>query len=265
MLIYFAQGRRDYRRDPLRPHTRQGWEFQAVLSGRIRPTFGATRAGAPGGFSRRRLWAFAPGCEHGWDGDGRSSRIAVWHFGGVNPSLDRWVGAAGVADVSLDADDVRVLSALASQTARHYPRPTNFTGPVSDRVRAELTLMAMRAAPVRTSAGPAEDPGQHAAQTVARAMAWFAEHMTDGPGVAEVAGAVAVSEAHLRRLFRAAAQGSPQEVLAAMRADRAEHLLRTTDWKLAVVAEAVGFSGPQAFSRAYRAAKGCSPGETRRR
>ncbi|MEM1097708.1 MAG: AraC family transcriptional regulator [Planctomycetota bacterium] len=141
---------------------------------------------------------------------------------------------------------------------------TNFTGPIGEAVRAELTLIAMRDTPVQSNLGSAQDPRSEAVQTVARAMAWFDEHMSEAPAVASVADAVAMSETHLRRLFRASGQSSPQRVFATMRADRAEQLLRTTDWKLAVIAEAVGYSGPESFSRAYRFAKGFSPGDVRR-
>ncbi|MEM1445737.1 MAG: AraC family transcriptional regulator [Planctomycetota bacterium] len=141
---------------------------------------------------------------------------------------------------------------------------TNRTGPIADVVRSELTLMVMRSAPILSSATIHGGANHQAVQTVARATAWFAENMSNTPSVALVAEAMAVSETHLRRLFRAAGQSPPQRVFAAMRADRAEHLLRTTDWKLAVIADAVGFSGPQALSRAYRQIKGCSPGKARR-
>ncbi len=264
MLLYFSYGRRDYRRRPIRLHTRRGWEFQAVLAGRISPTRedGSATDGDAFAPARRRLWVFGPRCAHGWGGDRRGARVAVWHTPRVHPTLAQHVGLVGAAYVDLSDEDVKRLGALARLTTAHYPRSTSLTGPVSDAVLAQLTLLALRDRPVHRPAHPNHNT-QHARDTFARAVAWFREHLPDNPSVDDAAHALAISEPHLRRLFRQAGQASPRRVFNTIRADEAEHLLRTTDWKVAVIAAAVGYAGPQAFTRAFREIKGRTPASVR--
>ena len=73
------------------------------------------------------------------------------------------------------------------------------------------------------------------------------------------------SKEHLRRLCLRELGRSPMQQLTYMRMQRAKELLESSNDKLEVVAEAVGYDGALAFSRAFKRWVGCSPSEYRRR
>lgn len=78
------------------------------------------------------------------------------------------------------------------------------------------------------------------------------------PSADDVARAVGVSGAHLRRLFAEAGHASPREEMARLRMEAAQRCLRE-GWKLERVAQFLGFSEASAFSRAFSATCGVSP------
>lgn len=259
MLVYFKHGERRYTTAPVGPHARRGCEFQAVLRGAIAPVF----PGVPPTPHRRSLWAFAPGDMHGWTGDSRPAVIAVWHFTSTPRTLHETLQHAGPQRVNLTPADTARLTRLAHQTAEHFPRVTRLTERVGDLVLAQLRWLLARELDIDT-AEPQANRDEYANRTVERAVAWYRENLERPASVAEAADALAISEPHLRRLFKAAGRASPKQVLDAVRFEEADRLLRQTPLKLAVIADRLGFSGPEAFSRAYRAAKGVPPGVARR-
>lgn len=81
---------------------------------------------------------------------------------------------------------------------------------------------------------------------------------------ATLAEAIRVSRATLSRRFPAALGQTPGAYLTRWRMDLAALRLRDTDEPIDVMAGAVGYATPQAFSRAFRRARGIAPGEYRR-
>lgn len=80
-----------------------------------------------------------------------------------------------------------------------------------------------------------------------------------------LAAGVAVSPAHLSRLFRRAVGHGPMTHLTALRAEAAAARLLRTDDPVSLVGSAVGWGDPNYFARRFRAHFGVSPTAFRRR
>lgn len=81
---------------------------------------------------------------------------------------------------------------------------------------------------------------------------------------ADIASALAMSEATLRRRLRSE-KTSFSEVLSESRLSAALSLLQTTDWKVAAVAKAVGYSSASRFAKRFRDRFDVAPRALRRR
>ncbi|MEO1140208.1 MAG: AraC family transcriptional regulator [Pseudomonadota bacterium] len=100
-------------------------------------------------------------------------------------------------------------------------------------------------------------------------MIWKAlSTMLDSPGnpysVESLADIAGMSRAAFAKRFAEAYGAGPMELLRSLRIRKASDLLRNTDLPLKRVAETVGFSSRSAFSRAFEATSGQSPGAFRK-
>jgi len=82
--------------------------------------------------------------------------------------------------------------------------------------------------------------------------------------VDDMARRAGVSVSRLHALFAGYFGRSPQEWLVACRLQGAKHALRHTDWSIARIAHAYGFSEHSALTRAFRRDVGVTPTEWRR-
>lgn len=257
MLEYFNQGDRRYADGPVLPYPRSRWEFQAVVSGRLSPWIDAE----PHPPVSRRLWVFPPGLAHGWTNPpGQVCRIVVMHFSDVPPEMVRATAELPWLETPLTPAQARRIEQLGEMVEPYVGSGHAIAPLVFQQAVIELTVMALRDLAARWRSESALTPAQ---RKVRQAIAWYEEHLPDGPGVEEAARAVNVSAVHLRRLFLQSGRGNPHAVFMELRLNRAETLLRDTDWKLAAVAGAAGFSGPESFLRAYRQGRGTTPGKYR--
>lgn len=78
-------------------------------------------------------------------------------------------------------------------------------------------------------------------------------------GVADMAGAAALSKAHFSREFRRAFGESPHHYLLTRRLERAAALLRTTDWTVAEICLSVGLQSIGSFTSSFGRTYGLSP------
>ncbi len=258
MLRYVGSGVRRYAEAPVAANPRTAWEFQAATAGRIAPTAADGSHPPPRG---RRLWVFPPGHRHGWTGDGRGARVAVFHFDSVPEPLRGAVIARGELAVDLDPLEVTRLDALATQLGPQVAQAGPLTALIEQRALLDLCLIALGHLPLSALPRPAAAPRR----LVEAALAWYGEHLGEGPGVTEVARAVGVSVAHLRRLFHAAQRRSPLAAMREARVQRADDLIRAGDLRLEHIARLCGYADGASFSRAFTSIRGTPPSRWRPR
>jgi transcriptional regulator GlxA family with amidase domain len=128
----------------------------------------------------------------------------------------------------------------------------------------ELVLVDVLRAHLATA--PAGDRGWLAAlhdPVLAPALALLHGEPDVSWTVAEVAQRVAVSRSVLDERFRSVLGRSPIRYLTEWRIHLAADLLATTDLTVVVIARRVGYASEEAFSRAFKRARGLSPSHWR--
>ena len=86
----------------------------------------------------------------------------------------------------------------------------------------------------------------------------------DGPGVAQIAERLGVSDRHLRRIFEAQFGVSPMQYLQTRRLLTAKQLIADTALSMTQIAHASGFASIRRFNAAFVAHYGLNPSEMRR-
>jgi AraC-like DNA-binding protein len=257
MLTYLSAGQRRYGDHPIRIYARQFWEFEAVLSGAIAPTFPPGSAERPQP-AERSLWIFPPGVEHGWTGiPGAGSEIAVFHFDSINESAAALIRKRGYLRATLAPDRLERVRAAAEALGQIRTGADTLALLKSEAAALELTVMALETLDPAATA-PLLDRAELAASG---AVAWYSEHMADNPSIAQVARTVNCSESHFRRLFQRARGIPPAQAFEELRADRARELLRRGDSSVKEIAAACGYESQSCFSRAFKRITGRPPRE----
>lgn len=257
MLKYLGKGPRYYLASPIAVFPRPAWEIQAILSGDARPNL---LSGPAVELRSPRLWVFPPSIAHGWGAESaEASEVAVMHFDKVPEQLRLAVGKEPLS-VPLTAEEVREIRQLADAMWRQYEQPTWISDLKADAALLTLTFIALK----NHQGRPLNRMQDLAGQTVDRALAWFSEHLSQQPDVTDLAASVAMSESHLRRLFRRVTGSGPLEAMRRVQIERAKHLMRMTPLSLKEIAAQCGYSGPTVFSRAFSQDQGVSPQKWRR-
>jgi AraC-like DNA-binding protein len=88
-------------------------------------------------------------------------------------------------------------------------------------------------------------------------------HYAESIGVADMARAARLSQAHFSREFKSTFGESPHQYLLTRRLERAAALLRTTDWSVARICMSVGLTSVGSFTTSFGRAFGKSPTEYR--
>ena len=97
-----------------------------------------------------------------------------------------------------------------------------------------------------------------------RAMNFLIDNYTSHYKTEEVTNVANISESHLRTLFRQWLGESPREFHKRHRMNRACHLLRTHNLRVAEVAQSIGFDDVHHFSRVFKQVVGVTPSSYRR-
>ena len=252
MLIYLGTGERRYGEKPLPPQRRRAWEFQVVLKGKI--GLWLPEGGQP--TQAHRLWIFPPGHSHGWVGEkGRAAQVAVFHFLSAPELLTRMLNPRGFLEIPLNRRNLHQIRELADKVERYWNRPAP-----GMMICYEHALMALSLIACEDFAAHAVEPRQSYPQSrVNAAILWYAERMEENPDFPQVARAVGVSTAHLRRLFHLVLQASPNQIMDQLRFQRALQLMSDPAMKLEIVGYQCGFGSASAFSRAFKSKFGSSP------
>lgn len=260
MLRYLAYGRRRYGSRPVHLTQRVRWELEGALSGRIAPVI----PGGPRLVPReRRLWLLPPHHGHGWTGDDGEATVAVLSPLKVPLAVERAaVRAAGQGKLlhwDMSRDDATWLAREIAALMPSYAHPDAVDLLRQERLVLSVCIRALEAQPP----GLVEAPDDHPQRQIDAAMTWFAHHLGEGVGALEMAEALHISPAHLRRLFHRVLGASPRAVFNRFRLQHADQMLASTSLPLDEIAAACGFSSASTFCRAYQRSRGRSPGRTR--
>lgn len=252
MIRYASHGERAYGDRSMAPHTRLGWEFQAVVSGRLALWLPGQQI-----WRTATLWLFPPECSHGWTAvPGTTCRICVIQIPTVPDLLRLLVAEHGYLEIPLTPEDIATVVQLTDEAAA-IPFGDPLGGVRGDVIAARFSLLlAERLAehlPKRLT--PRTTPEKQ----VEDAIVWLSQHLPERPTITEAAAVVGCSPAHLRRLFTQVRRQSPNEVLSELRLRRVEELLGDRTLTLEQIAQLTGFADGSTLSRAYRAARGQPP------
>jgi AraC-like DNA-binding protein len=256
MLRYIGRGRRNWKRHPMPTHHRVNWEFLATLDGVGAPITGNESHS----MQPPTLWLFAPEVPHGWTSDDPTgNEVAIFHFTGLNITIEQIARREGWLSTPLTDDDVNILRDMARELWGPYWRPTLIGELNADRALATLSLMIVRNRPeCQSPIAP-----KSAVAAVESAERWILSHMTVGHPMAEAARAIGISPPQLHRFVHQVRGCSPRRLLLRLRFEVARRLMTESDLKLDSVARESGFSNASAFCRAFRAAHHCSPAHWR--
>jgi len=101
-------------------------------------------------------------------------------------------------------------------------------------------------------------------QSMERARLHLLQYSDESVDLEKLARRLGMSYSSFRRTFRAQTGSSPRQYQLEIRINRAKALLLNTDRSVAGIAERVGFSSVQYFSRLFRKRTGCAPLQYRR-
>lgn len=90
-------------------------------------------------------------------------------------------------------------------------------------------------------------------------MQYMTRHLAEPLSLARMAAVVHMSPTHFGHRFKAATGQTPYQMLLATRFTKAQELLRTTTWTIAMIASEVGFADHSHFSQLFRQRCGMTP------
>ncbi|QQE10013.1 helix-turn-helix transcriptional regulator [Planctomycetota bacterium] len=255
MLVYIAHGTRRYHQQPVIPHPRNAWEFQAALKGKIFPVIPGRKTSA----SSRRLWVFPPNHIHGWAGIPKEEAcVGVAHFDHVPHILHNAVNGSHGVSISLSVSLANHLIRSFSELEEHTSKRHEHLDLRAQHLLLELTLLVLDDLKISD-----KDHTDQAKTLVQRCMGWYAANIIDRPTVHEMAEAHGYSASQLRRLFEQSGVSSPFKAMHKIQLERAKYLLNNTDESLSRIAYLSGFASLSAFSRAIKHMTGASPSDLR--
>lgn len=259
MLRYISTGVRRFGDQPLVPHRRTLWEFYAVTNGRIAPWLDLHKIER---LCANTLWIFQPTCMHGWRGErGRPARIVVFHFDEVPAVLVELTAQRGWASVPLVGTEAQLLQHQAKEILPYHCRAEPALEFYAQRTLMELTVRFLKRVPESPEPSRLWDP-----QTKVRAAEnWYRAHLSELPTLKRLACETAMSEGHLRRLFRLVHHCGPKSVMTRIQMQKSVELLSGSDLKLEAVAEEAGFASLSAFCNAFKRCYGITPTTYRHR
>lgn len=100
---------------------------------------------------------------------------------------------------------------------------------------------------------------------VARALRYIRWHACQDMGVDDVVRETHLSRRSLERRFRQVVGRSPLEEIVRVKLERAQRLLRETDYKLSRIASLSGFSDEDYLCSVFKRKLGCTPGDYRKK
>jgi len=199
------------------------------------------------------VFSYGPGCEHeiGCDPDDPLSLYAIGFLGRRATTLVRdHLGALCTAvRLSRPCDVGDVMARML--------RRAHEGGPFIHEMMNQYLLIVLLTIHAQRSVGPQHVSARDA--TYYRVRSYIDAHFAERITVASVAEACGVSYEHASRVFSSHAGISPSAYLQKLRMEKAQHLLISSDYKVAEVARRVGYEDLYTFSKAFKRVVGVSP------
>ena len=207
-------------------------------------------------------WNLVPAIRHG--GGGERTEIVCGYLVSDDPLFDPALRALQPVFVVHLPDGTAAGWVHASiEYALEYSDPAKAGGMIATRLPELVLIEVLR---LHLATAPAADHGWIAAlrdPVLAPALSLLHTEPERHWTVAELASGAAVSRSLLDERFRNVLGRSPIRYLTESRMHLAEELLATTDSGVAAVARKVGYDSEEAFSRAFKRARGLSPSHWR--
>ncbi|MDI1447529.1 AraC family transcriptional regulator [Polyangium sp. 6x1] len=162
-------------------------------------------------------------------------------------------GASAV--ITVPADRHEHLLSLFRELGRETSAPQSPAGSLVVQSLVALVLAEV----VRAQPFPAADAAASGSPLVAEALDYIEKHCMQPISLADVAAAVRRSPAHVTTALRRATGKTAVEWITAGRVAEAERLLVTSDERIDIIAERVGYADPTHFIRVFRRARGTTP------
>ncbi len=213
-------------------------------------------------------WATMPYLRHGGGGD--RTDLVCGYLHSEDPLFDpamRVFPPAFVVRLPAGAAEwvqASIQYALEDQSSREEGSPGGSRVSLISTRLPELVLIEVLDAHLATA--PAADQGLIAAlrdPVLAPALALLHGSPARRWTVADLASGAAVSRSLLDERFRQVLDRSPIRYLTEWRMHLADELLATTDTGVVAIAHRVGYESEEAFSRAFKRARGLSPSHWR--
>ena len=258
-LKYVSMGPRAFGVRPYPINKRSFWEIMAVVKGKIAPLLTPENRRNLRGAT---LWIHPPDHPHGWIGEpARRCRVVVFHFSNLPPEIQELTERRGFFAFELSALEQRQIQRLARELLPYFWSDSSLGRLYEEHARIALALLILKKAQVHDAIRQVS----RATLKVEAAERCFRSHLTYNMTLSNLAGAVGVSVAHLRRLFRQVRRESPMAVMHRIRMEAALELLNNPELKLGTIAVECGFSTANNFGHAFKVLKGITPGEWRKR
>lgn len=258
-LKYVSLGPRPFGNRPYPINQRPFWEIMAVVRGKIAPMLPSENRPA---LIDGTLWVHPPGHAHGWIGEpSRRCRVVVFNLSTLPPEVEKLVERNGFLVIELSPAEQRQIQRLARELLPYFWSDSTLSRLYEERARIELALLILR----KTQPTETLKHLSNATLKVEGAERCFRSHLAYNMTLSNLAGAVGVSVAHLRRLFLQVRRQSPMAVMHGIRMQAALEMLNNLELKLDTIAGDCGFSTANNFGHAFKALKGVTPGEWRRR
>jgi len=197
------------------------------------------------------------GVEYGNDGPPAAQFFWVWFDGPAIPQVARELNA-DMEPVIRELNRTRVTTLFRQLIRATVRQPPGYEAQASALLSALLAeLFVARAAGERTTGARPEPAGL--SLPTRKAMALIARFYKYPSSIKQLAAKVGVSRYHFSRLFHRETGYTPLRYLNWYRIEQAKNLLRSTRKPIQQIAETVGISDAEHFSKLFRKLNGTSP------
>lgn len=216
-----------------------------------------TIAGVTRGYTAHNAVFIPAGVMHGFEVGPQVFGTAVFFGRETTVTLPSTPQHLRIREVHAQQELNMILDSMQREMESDIPAHDRATRHYLGLLSVWLERQAVRAAP--------ETPKPDAARKlVARYTALMERDFRNGTGVGDFATALGVTPTHLTRCCRTACGRSAIEVLQDRRIFEARKLLAETKMPVAKIGEALGFTSPAYFTRAFQHLTGRSPTAFRR-